>query len=162
MEKFTQKWAIVSLLEDVEEGSEFYFTDFPLHVTLAGVFSTPADKDQLVHGLAGLLRKQSLIEIEADEADFFGPNEDIPVMRIKQSGELKKLHLQIHDWLTSLHVEYNSPQYQGSGYHPHCTVQRDTSLSLGEQRVLTSVSLIDLFPNNDGYQRKIVKTIQLG
>ena len=39
MEKLTQKWAVLSLLEDMGEGAVFRYTDFPLHLTLAGVFA---------------------------------------------------------------------------------------------------------------------------
>jgi len=43
MQKFTQKWAIIALLENTNEGAEFYFTDFPLHLTVAGVFKIDHD-----------------------------------------------------------------------------------------------------------------------
>lgn len=161
METFTQKWAIISLLEDVEEGAEFYYTDFPLHVTLAGVFAVDKDGKQLANELANLLDRQHPIEIEAEEKAMFGPNKDIAVMKVKKNPELMSLYRLIYQWLEHAGARYNSPEYQGKGYLPHSTFQKTGSLSKGERRILTSVCLVDLYPHNDGYKRKIYKTVDL-
>lgn len=161
MESFKQKWAIISLLEDAKEGSEFYYTDFPLHVTLAGVFAVDKNGQQLVNELADVLRSQQAVEIEADEKVMFGPKNDIAVMKIKRSPDLLNLYRLVYDRLESLGARYNSPEYEQNGYLPHSTLQKRGSLVEGQKRMLKSVSLVDLFPNNDGYQRKIFKTIEL-
>ena len=161
METFTQKWAIISLLEDAKEGDEFYYTDFPLHVTLAGVFAVDKKGQQLASELAELLHNQHPVEIEADEKDMFGPKQDIPVMKVRKTSALMDLYKLIHEWLEDSGARYNAPQYQGEGYLPHSTFQKSGSLAQGEKRTLRSVSLIDLYPNNDGYQRKIFTTIEL-
>jgi len=161
MEKFTQKWAIISLLEHAREGSVFVHTDFPLHVTLAGVFSIEKTGQELVDELKQILAKRSSVELEADEKAMFGPNKDIAVMKVKKTAGLMSLYIGIHEWLKNAGVTYNSPEYQGDGYLPHSTFQKTALLKPGEKRLLKSVSLIDLFPNNDGYQRKIFKTIDL-
>lgn len=161
METFTQKWAIISLLENATEGSEFYFTDFPLHLTLAGVFASNKDGAQLANGLADLLSRQPQIEIEADEKAMFGSNKDIAVMKVKKGPALMNLYQLIYEWLKSAGTQFNSPEYEGNGYIPHSTFQKTGLLSSGEKRTLKSVSLIDLYPHSDGYQRKIFKTIEL-
>lgn len=161
MEKLTQKWAVIALLEDAAEGSEFYYTDFPLHVTLAGVFASSKTGQQLGSELAELLQDQAPVEVTADHKDMFGPEQNIPVMRIQKSPELMELYQRVYQWLESSGAQYNQPEYQGQGYAPHSTFQKDVALAEGETRKLTSVSLIDLFPNGDGYQRKIARTISL-
>lgn len=161
MEEFTQKWAVISLLKDASEGSSFYYTDFPLHVTLAGVFKIDKPGMRIVDEMQKVLSHQSPFIIEGDEQDMFGPNRDIPVMRIKKSSELLQLYTLVHDRLVTLGAIYNSPAYQGSGYIAHSTFQKSGKLAKGEKRQLSSVSIIDLLPNGDGYQRKIFKTIEL-
>lgn len=161
METFTQKWAIVSLLEEAEEGSEFYYTDFPLHVTLAGIFATNKSGHELADKMVEILLNQHPVKIEAYKKDMFGPNKDVAVMKIKKSPELMALYNSIFEWLERSGVKYNSPEYQGDGYLPHSTFQKSGSLKEGERRILHSVSLIDLYPNNDGYMRKISKIIEL-
>ena len=161
MEKFTQKWAIVSLLQNVPDGSLFYYTDFPLHVTLAGVFSINKSGSDIIHEIQQLTIDQPSFEIEGDEKDMFGPDRNIAVMKIKRSQELLELHSKIHERLVALGAVYNSPEYQGAGYVAHSTFQRSGKLNTGEKRRISSVSLIDLFPNGDGYQRKVFKSIRL-
>lgn len=97
METFTQKWAIMSLLEDVPEGAVFYYTDFPLHVTLAGVFATKLNGRQLADGLTEILKNESPVTIKADEKAMFGPNADIAVMKIMKSSELMELYNTVHN-----------------------------------------------------------------
>lgn len=161
MEAFTQKWAIISLLEQVEDGTEFHYTDSPLHVTFAGVFAAPVDGNKLVAGLVNILAEQKSVEIQADKMDMFGPNKDIPVMKIKKGAALMALYGVIYMWLDKSEVKYNSPEYQGKGYQPHSTFQKTGSLRPGEKRLLKTVSLIDMYPHSDGYQRRIFKTVDL-
>ncbi|MFA6088203.1 hypothetical protein, partial [Mucilaginibacter sp.] len=71
------------------------------------------------------------------------------------------LYQLIYEWLDISGAAYNEPKYQGNGYLPHSTFQKTGSLKRGEKRLLLSVSLIDLYPHNNGYQRKISKTINL-
>lgn len=161
METFTQKWAIIALLEDCQEGSEFHYTDTPLHVTLAGVFKIDKNGNELSVELAKLLADQQPVEVEASQKDMFGPDKDIAVMKINKSPDLMALYQQIYEWLQKSGAVYNSPEYQGQGYLPHSTLQKSASLSEGEKRVLSSISLVDLYPDSDGYKRKISKTIDL-
>lgn len=161
MEKFTQKWAVISLLEDAAEGSEFHYTDFPLHVTLAGVFAIDKNGPQLIHELDTLLAGKKRVWIEAEEKAMFGPAQDIAVMKVKKTPGLMQLYSAVYGLLKNAGAAYNSPEYQGESYLPHVTAQTTGSLVPGEKRLLKSVSLIDLFPNDDGYQRKILKTIDL-
>ncbi len=161
MEKFTQKWVILCLLDEIDEGSEFYYTDFPLHVTIAGVFACDKSGGEIAEGLAEVVRNMQKVEIVGEQQDMFGLEQDIPVMRVRKTPELMDLYAMVYTWLENEGVVYNSPEYQASGYVPHSTVQKTGSLAQGEKRVLTSISLVDLFPHNDGFQRKIVKTIVL-
>jgi 2'-5' RNA ligase len=161
MEKLTQKWAIISLLEDVHEGAEFYYTDFPLHVTLAGVFRIDKDGAWLVNELTRILGTQESFSIQTEVKDIFGPNKDIEVMKVTKSTELMDLYKQIFAWLEMSGAVFNAPEYQGKGYLPHVTFQNSSILQPNESKHIKSVSLIDLYPNSDGYQRKIFKTIDI-
>lgn len=161
MENFSQKWVIASLLEELKDGTQFNYTDFPLHLTLAGVFAVNLSGEQLAAGIKTILLKQKQLTIIAHKSALFGPNHDIKVMQVIKSPELMLLYLKIHNWLVKNKAIYNSPEYQGEGYSPHCTDQKSGSLKSGESSTITSVSLIDLYPNGDGYQRKIIKTINL-
>jgi 2'-5' RNA ligase len=161
MEKFTQKWAVIALLEEVDEGSEFYYTDFPLHVTLAGVFKIDQEGSWLAKELVDILAGQKAFSVTTDIKDMFGPNKDVAVMKIVKTPELMDLYSKIHNWLLASGAIYNEPEYQGAGYLPHSTFQKSDLLKEGEIKHIKSISIIDLFPNGDGYQRKVFKTIEL-
>jgi 2'-5' RNA ligase len=145
MEKFTQKWAIISLLDSVSENSEFYYTDFPLHITLAGVFKTNHDGAWLANGLAKLLSSQRKFGIEADEKTMLGPNQNIAVMKIKKTRELMGLHQKINNWLIDSGAIYNEPKYQGAGYLPHSTSQKSGRLVETEKRQISQSQLLIFF-----------------
>lgn len=161
MEKLTQKWAIISLLEEIPEGSLFHYSDFPLHVTLAGVFKLDISGDEIAHEIQDVVKDVSSFAIEGGEKAMFGPEKNIAVTKVKESPELQGLYTLLHNHLVSLGAVYNSPEFEGDGHIAHSTFQKSGRLSEGETRHITSISLIDLFPNSDGYQRKIHKTIAL-
>lgn len=161
MEQFSQKWIIVALFDEVQEGTEFEYTDFPLHVTLAGVFATDKTGNQLANELAKILKDEHAIKIEGDQKAAFGPYHNIPVMKVKKSPQLMALYARIYEFLADTGVTYNSPEYHGEGYQPHVTNQKSGYLQEGEQKILKSISLIDMYPDNDGYKRRVVKTIAL-
>ncbi len=160
MEKPTQKWGIIALLEDIQDGAEFHYTEFPLHITLAGVFSIGLNGETLTNELADLLVDQKIIEVKSDKKDMFGPNRDVEVMKMERSPELLNLYNKIHSWLLVSGAVYNDPQYQGDGYLPHSAFQKNGFLNENEIREIRSVSIIDLFPNSDGYKRKVFRTIK--
>jgi 2'-5' RNA ligase len=160
MEKLTQKWAIIAPLQSVQEGSEFSPSDFPLHMTLAGVFAIEFDGATLSEKLSALLAHQAPFEVTAGTEDFFGPNKDIAVMTLQRTPELMALYNTIHNELITLNAIFNTPQYEDEGYIPHSTKQKHAIVTNGESVLIDSVSIIDLFPNGDGHRRKIFKTIQ--
>lgn len=160
MEKFTQKWAIIIPLEEHSDGSEFYYTDFPLHITIAGVFAINNSGVELEKMLFELVKNVGAFEVIADEEALFGNEKDIAVMKIIQTPELMKLYRLIHDELLKRKAVFNMPHHEGNGYIPHSTYQKSGRLHPGEKVFAKSVSLIDLFPNDNGYMRKITKTIE--
>lgn len=160
MPKFTQKWALATLLEPVEEGAEFFYKDFPLHITLAGVFATNCDGETLAKQLTDLLVDQKPLEAKTDAEDRFGPNREVVAMKLRKTLELMNLYNDLHSMLLRTGAVFNEPQYEGNGYIPHSTFQKHAFLNVGDSAIIDSVSIIDLFPNSDGYQRKIFKTIK--
>src|ERR1700757_2847703 len=153
MEKFTQKWIIVVPLVPLDEGTEYSYTDWPLHITLASVFAVDYDGQTLCAKVEQLLADQRPLTAVADQEDWFGPDRSVRVMRMQKTPELLALYDRIRDMLVSDGVVYNAPQYEGDGYNPHSTYQKGARLAAGEQVAVESVAVIDMFPNADGYMR---------
>lgn len=159
--KFTQKWAIIAPLEPIQEGSEFPHTEFPLHITLMGVFAVDKNSQQLAIECSKELAHQQAFQVTAGPEAMFGPDKSVKVTTIQPSHELTDLHMRLYDWLVRAGAVFNDPQYQGSGFGPHSTVQKKARLLPGQQVTIGSLALIDLFPHGDGLQRKVTKIFAL-
>jgi 2'-5' RNA ligase len=160
MQEFTQKWSLVAFLEPVQEGAEFFWRDWPQHVTLADVFAAEWSGAVLAEKLSTLLTDQQPMTLNAEAEARWGENGEAHVMLLQKTPEIISLHSKIYDGLTNAGAVFNEPQYQGEGFVPHSTVQTHASLNPGSEIKIESISVIDMLPNNDGHQRKVLKTIE--
>lgn len=162
MQKFTQKYVIVQLLEDMPEGTEFASSDWPLHVTIAGTFAVDWDTNNLHHKLEQLLQSLKPVSAVGDHDEFFGPDQQIQVTILKMSQELIDLHHKVIELLQTAGAVFNDPQYIQDGYRAHATVQQHARLNEGDVVTFTNLTIVDMFPNSDPHQRKILKTFKIG
>jgi 2'-5' RNA ligase len=161
MQKFTQKWTFITLLEPVAEGTEFFWKNWPLHVTLADVFAVDWENTNLLEKLTMLLASRKPIQTVAGDDTYFGPTQDpVRVTILSKTAELQSLHNDIISLLKGAHAVFNTPQYVGEGYLPHCTVQKRARLHKGDAVQIDSLTIVDMFPGGDGYQRKLFKTVK--
>lgn len=161
MQKFTRKYCLVSFIEQAEEGFEYSWTEWPLHITITDVFAIPMDSKKLTNQLVGLLEKQQPVTIKAAEDDYFGQEKQVQVTLINMSKELITLHKNVIISLKDAGAVFNDPRYIEDGYKAHVTVQSHSRVNTGDSISIKQISLIDMFPNNDGYKRKVLKTFTL-
>ncbi len=162
MQPFTQKYAIIQLFENVAEGTEFPASDWPLHSTIADTFTIDWDVPTMVEKLTELLKDHAQATSEVEDDRFFGDNGQIQVTLIKKTDDLVKLHYDVIDLLEQGGWKPNDPQFAKEGFLPHSTVQPHSRLNKGDEVIFNTLSIIDMFPNQDPYQRKVLKTIKIG
>lgn len=162
MQQFSQKYAIVQLLEDLPEKFEYDWKSWPLHVTIADVFAIDWPVDMLCSKLKELASQQSPFTTTALNDEFFGPNKEVRVVLIDKTKQLAQLHADAVQLLEPGGVIFNNPQYRGEGFLPHSTVQSHVRLHQGDTVSFNALSIIDMFPNNDPYRRKVITTIPFG
>jgi hypothetical protein len=160
MEKLSQKWAIAAFFEDLDDGFEFHRTEIPLHVTLAGVFDIGIKGKELSVMLSDLLKDNSSFEIQAGDDALWGLNKDIQVVLIEESPDMSNLLMCIYEFLLANGAVFNEPQYEGNGHILHSTVQKSGRLQKGQVVEINKVSLVDMFPDNNGMRRRIVSTVR--
>lgn len=160
MEIFTQKYCIVSLLEDRAEGYEYSSSKWPLHVTIADTFSIEWDIDALVTELKNMAKDLNPVFTKGVGDKYFGPDKNIQVTLLEKNPELIHLHYQIIGLLKRAGVKFNDPQYSDEGFLPHSTVQLHTRVKIGEIVQIRNLALIDMFPDKDAYSRKILSFIE--
>lgn len=162
MQEFGQKYVIVQLLEEVAEGTEFVMSEWPLHVTVVGVFAIDWSVPEMTERLTTLLMGRSSVVAHAMGEAYFGPNEDIRVTLLEKTEELAKLHSDICALLERGRLKLNDPQFAREGFRPHATVQKRGMLNSGDEVTFEALSIIDMFPGGDPEKRKVLKTVNFG
>ena len=160
MQKFTQKYTIISLLEDKEEGDEYTSNSWPLHVTIADTFSIEMDFSKFIEELSRLAKTFKSAEAVGSYTEHFGIEKQVEVTILDMSKELITLHYEVVKFLKTAGVKFNDPQYTESGFKAHATVQPHAKISIGDKVIINNLALIDMFPNDDAYQRKVLKLIK--
>ncbi len=158
MSEFRQKWAVASFFESLDNGFEFDYTDNPLHVTLAGVFASKMSGLELSKILENTVSDTKPFKITAKDEKSWG---NIKVMTLEKSEKFNELYWLIQSKLIKKGAEFNEPQYLKEGFTPHCTNQKNSRLYSSDIVEVNSVSLVDMFPDSNGYKRRVLKTINL-
>lgn len=159
MQNFTQKYTLITLLEKINEGTEYPSTHWPLHVTIADTFAVDWSKNDLLKKLSALVANHQPVTAIADHDEYFGPQKQTQVTILDMSKELIALHNDVVGLLKSAGAIFNNPQYIGEGYRAHVTVQSHLRLHKGDLVNINGLTIVDMFPHEDPYQRKILKTI---
>lgn len=161
-QQFTQKYAIVQFFENIEEGYEYPSYNWPLHATIIDTFAINWSVDDMTARLSDALRGHAAVSSVAGEDTLFGDAGQTRVVLLERSDELSKLHRVVLSVLEEGGVELNDPQFARDGFLPHATVQKHARLNNGNEVRFTALSIIDMFPDEDPYRRKVLKTIRIG
>jgi 2'-5' RNA ligase len=159
---FTQKYTIIQLLETIPEGVQFPSADWPLHVTNVDTFAIGWDVPTMIRELEGLLANHPQAASVAESNTFFGSDTQTQVTLLQKTDSLTRLHNDVLALLKNGGLRLNDPQFAGEGFVPHSTVQKQAKLHKGDQVVFNALTIIDMFPDKDPYQRKVLKTIRIG
>jgi 2'-5' RNA ligase len=159
MQIFTQKYAIIQLFEDVQDGYEFTSDNWPLHSTIIDTFAIDWDVSTIISELEKIVIGHKSISTTAIGDKCFGSEQQIKVTLLNITSKLNTLHYDIIKLLNTGGLRLNDPQYAINGFLPHVTVQDNTRINIGDKVILNSLSLIDMFPNQDPYKRKVIETI---
>ncbi len=159
MEKLTQKWTINAFFDDLKDGYAFHRSDYPLHITIAGVFAIDLRGNDIAKILVDLLAGQKSFFVTAGDDALWGEYKDLRVVIIDKSTEMSGILMSIYETLIKNGAVFNQPEYEGPGHILHSTVQKSGRLVKGQKVKINKISLVDMFPDNDGLRRRIVQTI---
>lgn len=162
MQKFTQKYTIVQFIEDTPEDTRFSASNWPLHVTVADVFAITWDVPLMTEKLTRLLSKRAPAKSVVEDDRLFGDQGQIRVVLLRKTEDLVMLHYDVIGLLEQGGWKPNSPRFAKEGFLPHSTVQKHARLSKGDEVIFDALTVIDMFPDEDPYQRKVIGTIKIG
>lgn len=160
MKGFSQKYTLILPLETLSVGMEYRSSNWPLHVTIMGAFAIDMS-DTVISQLRAVIERHEPIVVTAGDDAYFGPQKDIQVTLIEANPALEALHNDLVNCLELAGAVFNEPQYIKQGYRAHATVQPHARLTKGEQVRLHEVALIDMFPHDDPYGRRVMQVISL-
>jgi 2'-5' RNA ligase len=127
-------------------------TEWPLHITLANVFAVDLDTS-IKQKLSSLLASQPPISLLAGEDAVLGTTD---VVLIERTDELQSLHDQIIGLLELNGAKFNTPEFTRAGFLPHSTIQKSGRLHKGDKVTINTISLVDMFPNQNWQQRRVL------
>jgi len=161
MQQFTQKYTIIQLFKDIPEGTQFSASNWPLHVTIADTFAIDWDVPTMVEKLTQLLSSRTSATSVVENDRFFGDQRQVRVALLKKTDDLVKLHQDVIKVLERGGWKPNDPQFAKEGFLPHSTVQKHTRLNKGDEVIFNALTIIDMFPDENPYQRRVIKTIKI-
>lgn len=162
MQKFTQKYAIVQLFEDMSVGTQFAAGSWPLHSTIADTFAIDWDAPSMIQKLTELLKTHEQATSVAEDDRLFGEDGQVRVVLLRKTDSLVKLHCDVIEFLEQGGWKPNDPQFAKEGFLPHSTVQPHGRLNEGDKVIFSALSIVNFFPGKDPTQRKILATIRIG
>jgi 2'-5' RNA ligase len=156
----SQKYVIVHFIDKVKVPEEFPASEWPLHVTLLANFRI-AKLDLLKDRLADYARQTKPLTISASGEALFGPNKNVEVSLIQPDTGIVELHNKLLSIVFKLGAVFDEPNFNGTGFRPHATIQIKSRLQDKEIVNLDSLSLVDMYPNNEISRRRIIETYKL-
>lgn len=162
MQKFTQKYTIVQFFDDIDEGYEYSSDSWPLHSTIVDTFAIDWSVDEMASRLKDTLKNHATADSVAGDDRFFGDQGQVQVVLLNRSNSLVELHQDVLTALEDGELKLNDPQFARDGFLPHATVQKHARLNKGDRVQFTALSIVDMFPDEDPYKRKVLRTITVG
>ena len=155
---YSQKYTLVHFTSPIEDGEQFPMSKWPLHTTLADVFAVNRHKTTIDTKLVALLAQIQPVNTSALNDDILGTT---PVVLLDKTPPLLKLHTDIVSLLEENDAIFNNPEFTRNGFLPHSTIQKSGRLHASDRITIDSISLVDMFPDDDQMQRKVLTTFKL-
>lgn len=148
---------MVHFIPSVPSGTLFPMSEWPLHITIADVFAINRQATNINTQLATLLQNTTPAKTQAISDGVLG---DTPVVLLASTTSLLTLHTAIVDLLEENGGVFNTPHFTKDGFIPHSTIQKDKRLHIGDALIIDSLTLVDMFPDNDWRQRRVIATLR--
>lgn len=127
----------------------------PLHMTALHWFETDTDQDTIASGLREVAKVRQAITARAIAEDMFGPDKDVPVVRLERTPELLDLHLSLLALAKQVGGRLDERWVGVDKWNPHVTHQLERRLYIGDTVSLDDIDLIT--KRQDGMRQLVVR-----
>lgn len=131
----------------------FPMTEWPLHITIADTFAVDVT-DALLRDLTEYLASFTYTVTRVQSEGMLGTTD---VWLLENTPELQAFHGALVDVLERHGAVFNTPEFTRGGFIPHITKQPNVDMKIGDTVSIDLVSLVDMFPNNDWQQRRVMR-----
>jgi hypothetical protein len=156
--EYSQKYCLVHFISSIATSTQFNMSDWPLHITLADVFAIDRQNSNVDKELDLLCGKRTSVNTNVTSESTLG---NTAVVLLDKNFELLELHNDIVSLLEEKGAIFNNPEFTKDGFVAHCTIQPKERLTIGDQVMIDSVSLVDMYPDGDWQERKVLSTFKL-
>lgn len=130
----------------------------PLHLTVLHWFLSDMSRSEIEAQFIQTTQRLQPAITHATKEDLFGPDHDIPVMRIERTPELLTLHLALETMTRQLGAVLTEKWVGTQNWNPHVTHQSEARLQTGDEVHITDLDLIT--KQADG-MRKMLARVEL-
>lgn len=129
-------------------------SEWPLHVTMADAFTVDIT-DELMVELRDYTDNTLSAVTYVEKQSILG---ETPVWILSQTKELQKTHNDIVSILERHGAIFNTPDLTREGFIPHITKTKANGMKSGDKIVISTLSLIDMFPNQNWKERRVIRS----
>lgn len=151
--KYSQKYTLIQAFQQVDENQSFPMSDWPLHITLADVFSVTITP-KLMQDIQQYIDSRPTATSHVQSAGVLGATD---VWLLEATPELYIIHLTLIDILEDHGAVFNNPDFIRSGFIPHITKQAEAGMKQGDKVIINITTLVDMFPDQDWQMRKMIR-----
>lgn len=114
----------------------------PLHMTVLHWFQSERDPQEIIERTKSALASLPKISVNATTDDLFGPDRNIPVMKLSKTEAIVQLHQTLKDAMEELGAKFDQRWTGALKWSPHVTHKQDKRLYPRDQVVIGDIDLI--------------------
>jgi len=158
----SQKYVAVHFFTPQPNGFRFHKAAWPPHVTILPRLTLGTSLETFTAKLKESVQHIQPFKITITGPEFFGQDQTIPVLIVDPSPDILKTHTGLLKMCVGLRCTYDEPAYNGAGYRPHVSVQKNNTIEVGQTFPLDTITLVDMYPDGDITQRLVLETYTFG
>ena len=137
------------------------YNPLPSHLTLMSRFRSELSPDELTNAVEPLFAQSPPIELRLGNSVDLGPKKT-PVHLVEHTKELRELHAKLRNFLDTMSVTYEYPQFVGDNHKPHISKRQNDGFAQGHEQTSRAAYLIEVEIKGEEHLRLICTKFDLG
>lgn len=132
-------------------------SEWPMHFTVVPFFTVEPENSEAVHeAVSDVVSHAKQFHVSLGEIAMFGPENNIPVIKLELINELKDLHHRLMRGVGDAGGQFIDTTYANQNYAPHITLKAGKRLPDDTLFRVKHVSLVEKMPKSFGHNNKLI------